>query len=113
MVHQGEIHECNFYIPNHGFKVHPVIILSNDSVNEYGDGFICAMITSIEQSDDFTFWLDNKMLQKEMKKKSQVRLHLISGLDESSITKRNLSKITPKYLEQIIDKIFSDILNTE
>ena len=38
-IDQGEIVEVNFHIPNNRFKPHPVIVISNNDINEYEDAF--------------------------------------------------------------------------
>ncbi len=39
-VEQGEIVEVNFLLPDGQFKPHPVIVLSNNHINEYEEAFI-------------------------------------------------------------------------
>lgn len=113
MLYQGQIIECNFPIPNNGFKPHPVLVVSNNQLNELEDGYVGVMISGIDTDDEYSFWLNNMMLQKPMKKKSQVRLHLINGFDERAVTMKHLNTMKPKYVEQVIDAIHHIVLNTE
>ena len=38
-VEQGEIVEVNFLLPDGKFKPHPVIVLSNNDINQFEEGF--------------------------------------------------------------------------
>ena len=69
-IYQRESLDINCYIPNQGFKPHPVLIISNNEINEFQDHFIGVMLSSsIKFNDDYSFWLENKMLTKPTRKK--------------------------------------------
>ena len=53
-VYQGEIVEVNFQLPDGKFKPHPVIVVSNNDINEYEDGFIGVMLSSVTKEDNYT-----------------------------------------------------------
>ena len=111
-VSQGEIVEVNFQLPNGSFKPHPVIIISNNDINEYEDGFIGVMLSSSEVADDYSFFLEDKMLSKKPKRRTQVRCHLLSLIPESEITGRHGS-IKKEYLKQVINKITENVFNVD
>ena len=111
-VSQGEIVEVNFQLPDGGFKPHPVIIISNNDINEYEDGFIGVMLSSSAVSDDYSFLLEDKMLSKNPKRRIQVRCHLISLIPESEITGRH-GNIKREYLKQVINKIITNVFNID
>ena len=102
-ISQGDIVEVNFRLPE-GFKPHPVIVVSNNDINEYEDAFIGVMLSSSMKYDDYSFVLENEMLTKIPKVKTQVRCHLISLIPENEILGRH-GIINKKYLSQLINKI--------
>lgn len=111
-VRQGEIVEVNFLLPNGGFKPHPVIVISNNIVNEYEEAFIGVMISGASVSDDFTYLLANDMLTRPAKKACQVRSQLISMIPENQVIGKHGS-VKKKYLQEIIEKIFDNVLNVD
>ena len=111
-VHQGEIVEVNFLLPNGIFKPHPTIVLSNNNVNHYEDAFIGVMISSTAPVDEFSYLLNNNMLSKPTKKTCQVRCQLISLIPENQVIAKHGS-IKKKHLTEIIDKINKNVLSIE
>lgn len=111
-INQGEIIEVNFLLPNGETKPHPTIVISNNIVNEYEDAFIGVMISSSAPNDEFTYMLTNDMLTKPTRKPCQVRTQLISLIPESQIMKKH-GKIKKQFLQEIIDKIYNNVLNIE
>jgi mRNA-degrading endonuclease toxin of MazEF toxin-antitoxin module len=103
-VQQGDIVEVNFLLPNGEFKPHPVIVLSNNEVNEYEDAFVCVMLSSTAPDDNFSYWLDDKMLTLPQKRPSQVRCQLISLLPENQVIQK-FGSIRKNYLKELYLKI--------
>ena len=111
-VHQGEIVEVNFLLPNGEFKPHPTIVLSSNNVNHFEDAFIGVMISSSAPIDEFSYELHNDMLLKPTKKPCQVRCQLLSLIPESQVIGKH-GGIKRKYLKEIIAKINDSVLNVE
>ena len=91
-VQQRDIVEVNFELPNGKLKVHPALVISNQSVTEAEDIFYALMISSKEYNDEFTFELTNQMLTKPMNKTSFVKCQLIQAYSENEV----ISKISSK-----------------
>ncbi|MEX1136320.1 MAG: type II toxin-antitoxin system PemK/MazF family toxin [Balneolales bacterium] len=64
---------------------HPAVIISSEEVYQREGYYICVMITSSEDQDEFSFPLNDGDTLKPMEKKSQVRLHLISSFEDKDI----------------------------
>lgn len=108
---QREVVEVNFKLPGNVFKPHPVVILSNDSANEMEKSFVGVMMSGSLTYDDFTFIIEDKMLTKAPKKKSQIRCHLIAFVEYNEVIRR-ISEIKKDYFNKLInhinDTVFAD-----
>ncbi len=89
MIYQRNVVEVQFRLPSDGrLEEHPVIVLSNDEINEIEDGFVAVMMTSQEKfrDDEYSFELDDSMFTKPLGKKfSAVRLHLVGNFIENDV----------------------------
>lgn len=104
-IRQREIIEVNFQLPCGDFKPHPVIVLSNNTINELEDAFVGVMISGSEIYEDYCFLLDNEMVTKPMKKKCQIKCHLITMISNKEKTGTKHGEIKIKYFKQLIQKI--------
>lgn len=103
MPQQREVVEVQFRLPSDGrFEHHPVIVLSNDEINEEEEGFVAVMMTSQEKhkGDEYSFEVDSSMFTKPLNKPfSAVRLHLIGNFLQKDIIRNsntgNQMKIEP------------------
>ncbi len=111
-VYQGDIVEVNFRLPEGKFKPHPVIVISNNDINEYEDGFIAVMLSSSPKEDNYSYFMENYMFTKKPKTKTQVRCHLISLIPESEIIEKH-GEVKKQYLTEIIIKITQDVFNID
>ena len=73
--------------PNGAEMQHPAIVLSDNELIDYQDGFTAVMLTSDEkwQYDDYTFEITNDMVVKAFSKRSFARLNLVSTFITSDI----------------------------
>lgn len=89
MPRQRDVVEVLFRLPADGdLKQHPVIVLSNNDINEEEGGFVAVMMTSKEhyKGDDYSFELDDSMFTKPLGKPfSAIRLHLISNFMDTDV----------------------------
>ena len=65
-IHQRDIIELNYELPNGKLKAHPALVISNANVLETEDIFYAVMISSNSMNDEFNFELDNSMLTKPL-----------------------------------------------
>ncbi len=103
--YQRDILEVNFRLLNEReFKPHPVIVISNNEVNEYEETFVGVMISSSVNYDEYTVKIDNKMLTNPLSKPSQIRSHLIQTFSFSDIENK-ISALKKDYFNGILKKI--------
>jgi mRNA interferase MazF len=87
MYNQGDIVVINFpFNDGSKFKKRPVLIISNNEVNKYGD-YIVAQITSKDKSDEFSILVLEKDLLDKLPLKSWVRMSKIFTVNKSLILK--------------------------
>jgi mRNA-degrading endonuclease toxin of MazEF toxin-antitoxin module len=109
-VDQGEIVEVNFLLPDGKFKPHPVIVLSNNDINQFEEAFVGVMLSSSAPDDTYSFRLENNMLTKSPKKPCQVRCHLISLIPENQVISKHGS-IRKQHLKELFKKINECVFN--
>ena len=106
---RGEIIEVNFPLPGGELQPHPVVVISNNDINDNEDAFICVMCSSSTVDDDYTFWLSNDMLSNPTLLRTQVRCHLIALADNNDVLNRR-SRLNQTHFENLINKICADVL---
>jgi len=111
-IYQGEIVEVNFFLPEGKFKPHPVIVVSNNDINQNENAFIGVMLSSSAKYDDYSFALSDEMLSKKPKKQGQVRCQLLSLIPESEIIGRH-GYIKKLYLNLLLQKICTTVFKNE
>jgi mRNA interferase MazF len=84
-------------------KLRPVIIISNQIVNETDD-VIVIQITSNIRSDNFSFQLKNSFLLEPMPYESEVRTHKFFTI-EKRLIKMKITEMRKKHLLNLIDKV--------
>ena len=107
-VHQRDIVEVNFQLPNGKFKTHPALVISNENVLATEDIFYAVMISSNPMNDDFSFELDNIMLTKPLSKKSFVKCQLLQSYSTNEVLSK-ISALKQLYFEKVIKQIFETV----
>ncbi len=107
-VHQRDIIEVNFELPDGKFKPHQALVISNDNVLDVEDIFYVVMISSKPFNDEFIFELNNTMLTKPLSKKSFVKCQLIQAYGTDEVISK-ISSIKPAYFEQVKKKLFETV----
>lgn len=83
-IKQRDIVEVPFNLPQ-GVLNHPAIVLSTNEAIDQEGAFIAVMLTTEAIDDQFSFQIRKGMLNKDMPKSCQARLHLISFFKVSDI----------------------------
>ena len=112
--HPGDIISFNFLIPSTGqYLMHSAVVLSCPEVRQHDSVYVCAMMSSNNMNDRFTFELDNSMLQNASNRRnSQVRFHLITYVDAASVRPAQGSpynRLTWQALHRLLAKINSTV----
>lgn len=110
---RGDIVEVYFKLPNNKkAEPHPALIISNDDVIADDDCYIMVMLTGTNSNDKYSYHVEDRMLNKPLPKKSQVRCHLITYVLEVHITNfKILSTMKPAYVDAIVSRIVSNVLS--
>lgn len=108
--HPGDIISFNFPIPSTGqYLMHSAVVLSCTGVHQHDNIYVCAMMSSNDMTDRFTFQLNNSMLQNTSNRSnSQVRCHLITYVDAASVRPTQGSpynRLTWQALNRLLAKI--------
>lgn len=108
--HPGDIVSFDFLIPSTGrYLTHSAVVLSCTEVYHHDSIYVCAMMSSNNTNDRFTFKLDNSMLEKANSKgTSQIRCHLITYVDATKVhpTKGNPhNRLTNQALKMLFSRI--------
>jgi hypothetical protein len=110
--HPGDIVSFDFLIPSTGQHVtHSAVVLSCTEVYQHDCIYVCAMMSSNNTLDRFTFKLDNSMLQSTNNKaSSQIRCHLITYVDAAKVRPTQGSPYN-RLTRQALQRLFSQINN--
>jgi hypothetical protein len=112
---KGDVVSFKFEIPDTGnFETHPGVVLSCDEMYQAEKCYLCAMLTSNQASDRFTFKLEDDMLEKTPKKPNlQVRCHLITYVWEGHIDQTNspVNRIKSSAMQRLLERINSNVLD--
>ena len=112
MVNQRDIVEVSF--DSDFGENHPAVVLSNKLVQEVEGYFVCVMMTSTKQDDEFTFVITDEMLTKPSNKNYiEVRCHLISFVPvDSIINNSNFSQLRIEPFKKLMKKINETTFST-
>lgn len=107
MFERGDLVWVYFDLPRQKeTKFHPALIISNDSVYNQDDIYICVMLSSSRNTDKFTFELTREMLIRKPKKEfSQVRCHLITYIKDNHISGPVINTVKPQIVDRIVQHI--------
>lgn len=107
-IRQRDIVELNFELPNGMMKIHPALVISNESVLYTEEIFYAVMISSKSFNDEFSFELEDSMLTKPLSRKSFVKCQLLQSYSEDEVIAK-ISSIKTAYFEQVKRKIFETV----
>ncbi|WP_439582948.1 type II toxin-antitoxin system PemK/MazF family toxin [Dyadobacter bucti] len=107
---KGDIISLNFEMPDTGdFIEHPGVVISCLDVYNHDRCYICVMMTSNDADDQFTFRLNDAMLERpNSKSTSQVRCHLITYVREIHINS-NLGRPFNRLKRQALERLMAHI----
>lgn len=111
--HPGDIISFDFPMPSTGrYLTHSAVVLSCTEVYDHDNIYVCAMMSSNNTNDRFTFKLDNTMLQNANSKgTSQIRCHLITYVDATKVHPTQ-GKPYNRLTKQALKMLFSHINNS-
>lgn len=109
IAYQRDILLVNLRMPQGGFKAHPVLVISNNNTNEYEEQFLAVMLSgSKNYEDEYSFWLKNNMLSKELTKETQIRANIIQSFSFDEII-RKMTIVKKEYFNKIYEHITKNV----
>ena len=110
-VHQREIVEVAYPLPDGSTLVHPALIISRDEIQDYEDGlFYAVLISSKNHYPELTIPIKDEWLHKPLSKKSYFVTHIIAPFTAEQVMNRNNNFIKSIYFEPLIDHIISNVV---
>ena len=110
-VHQREIVEVAYPMPDGNTLVHPALIIFRDNIQDYEDGlFYAGLISSKNHSPELTIPIKNEWLHKPLSKKSYFVTHIIAPFTADQVMNRYNNFIKSAYFEPLIDNIVSNVV---
>lgn len=111
MILQGEILLVPFpFSDQSGRKVRPVVVISNDTFNEWSEDVLVAGITSNISKDKYTLNLDNRdLIAGKLITKCCIKVENILKIDNELIVKK-IGKIKREKMDEI-KKILINIIS--
>ena len=109
-VHQREIVEVPFDMPDGRVLTHMALVLSADDIQDYEEGlFYAVLISSKNHFPELTIPIQNEWLNKPLSKQSFFITHIVKGFNTVDVINRynNFIKleIFPSLVKQIAENI--------
>jgi len=109
-VHQREIVEVPFDMPDGSILPHMALVLSCDEIQDYEDGmFYAVLISSKNYYPELTIQIRNEWLSKPLSKQSYFITHLVNSFNVEDVIARYNNYIKGPIFEQIVYKILQNI----
>ena len=95
-----------------GKKVRPVLVISNDTYNRFGEDIVVCAITSSLRQSKYSIAIDNKNLDSgHLYEKSSIKVDTILKIDKNLIIK-NIGKLNKSTFEKVVN-IFEAIFGID
>lgn len=109
-VHQREIVEVPFDMPDGRVLTHMALVLSADDIQDYEDGlFYAVLISSKNHYPELTIPVQNEWLNKPLSKESFFVTHIVKDFNVTDVmnTYNNFIKadVFPSLVKQIVENI--------
>ena len=107
---QRDIVEVNFLFADGQTKVHPAIIVSNDTLQEDEEGLVYMVLISSKPdiNPQYGYPIKKGMCTCEFGKPSYVKCQVITGYTQRDVI-RKFGVVRQPYFDEIVDKIIGSI----
>ena len=107
---QRDVVEVNFLFADGQVKLHPAIIVSNDTLQEDEEGLIYMVLISSKPdiNPQYGNTLKKGMLSFDFGKQSYVKCQIITGYTQRDVL-RKFGVVKQPYFDEIVDKIIESI----
>lgn len=89
---------------------HPAVVLSVDEGND--DWVVCAMISTMDWSDEFAFPLTVDMVDPPMSRRCEVRMHLVGGFPPENVAS-DRQRMRPAAFKRLLKGINAVVFGLE
>lgn len=113
-VHQREIVEVPFDMPDGRVLTHMALVLSADDIQDYEDGlFYAVLISSKNHFPELTIPIKNEWLNKPLSKNSFFVTHIVKDFNVSEVISRYNNFIKADIFPMLVKQITKNITNLE
>ena len=113
-IHQREIVELPFSLPNGQILTHMGLVLSREELQDYEDGmFYAVLISSKNHYPELTLEINPEWLSKPLSKNSYFITHIVSQFNAEDVIHRYNNFLKSQYFDDVIDKIVESIVGNE
>lgn len=110
-VHQREIVEVPYTLPDGNILIHPALVLSREEIQDNEDGlFYAVMISTKNHYPELTVPIKNEWLNKPMPKQSYFVTHLIQAFSVDEVISRHSVFVRDLYFRPLVDKIIENVI---
>jgi hypothetical protein len=107
-LHQRDIVETNFLLPNGEFKLHMAVIVSNEELM-FSEGILyLVLISSKDYNKQYCYELTENMIDFQLTKKSYIKCHILVANMENTVF-RKIGKMKLNYFNEMIDKVIKSV----
>ena len=114
IVHQREIVEVPFEMPDGRILTHMALVLSADDIQNYEGGlFYAVLISSKNHFPELTIPIQNVWLNKPLSKQSFFVTHIVKDFNVSEVINRYNNFIKADVFPSLVKRIVENIANIE
>ena len=114
IVHQREIVEVPFEMPDGRILTHMALVLSADDIQNYEEGlFYAVLISSKNHFPELTIPIQNAWLNKPLSKQSFFVTHIVKDFNVSEVINRYNNFIKADVFPSLVKQIVENIANIE
>lgn len=111
-VHQREIVEVPFTLPDGQILPHPALVISCDELQDVEPGlFYAVLISSKNHHPELTIPVKNEWLSSPLTKDSYFITHIVDGFNVDDVIARYNCFLRQPYFDNVVDKVIANIID--
>ena len=111
-VHQREIVEVPFSLPDGDILPHPALVISCDDLQNVEPGFFYAVLISTKNHHpELTIPIQSELLSSPLSQQSYFVTHIVGQFNCDDVINRHNCFMRQPYFDQVIDKIIGTIID--
>lgn len=114
MIHQGEIVEVPYQLPDGSIKPHMALVVSPPRLQLDEDGmFYAVLISSKNYNPQYTIEIKGEWLMKPLSKTSFFVTHIVSFYRDDEVIQRFNNFIRQPYFDKVVNKVILSVFGVE